>query len=172
MVARSSSLWETRTRQLNGVGSKHRAAGRVAGGSSVGWVKPEATAHQSAWVTRAQLGLIGFDLLARFVVSIYLAIELRHNNWLCFVTFHDSDLIRSNQLRPGMPKGRASALYDQFTMRITVSILGELRNPQSEVLVDWLRRVLARTLADAVNHLTPMLLSSTHLIARRRHAKP
>src|SRR5271166_3930663 len=57
MVARSSSLWETRTRQLNGVGSKHRAAGRVAGGSSVGWVKPEATAHQSAWVTRAQLTL-------------------------------------------------------------------------------------------------------------------
>jgi hypothetical protein len=28
MVARSSSLWETRTGQLNGVGSEHRAAER------------------------------------------------------------------------------------------------------------------------------------------------
>ena len=61
MVARSSSLWETRTGQLNGVGSKHRAAEWVAGRSSVGWIKPRATTYQSAWVRRAQLGVIGFD---------------------------------------------------------------------------------------------------------------
>ncbi len=92
----------------------------------------------------ARLGSIGFDHLARSAVSNYLAKELRHKNWLCFVTFHDSDLIRSNQLRPGLSKCRASALHDQFTMRKAVSILGELRNPQPQVLVPWLRRILDR----------------------------
>ncbi len=32
------------------------------------------------------------------------------------------------------------------------SALGELRDPQPEVLAAWLRRILARTLADAVKH--------------------
>jgi len=37
-------------------------------------------------------------------------------------------------------------------MRKAVSILGEWRNPQTEVLVAWPRRILTRTLADAVKH--------------------
>jgi RNA polymerase sigma-70 factor (subfamily 1) len=40
----------------------------------------------------------------------------------------------------------------QQTMLRAHSSLGELRNPQPEVLVAWLRRILARTLADAVKH--------------------
>jgi hypothetical protein len=32
------------------------------------------------------------------------------------------------------------------------SALGEVRDPRPEVLVAWLRRILARTLADAVKH--------------------
>jgi RNA polymerase sigma-70 factor (ECF subfamily) len=40
----------------------------------------------------------------------------------------------------------------QRTMLRAYSALGELRNRQPEVLVAWLRRILARTLADAVKH--------------------
>ena len=40
----------------------------------------------------------------------------------------------------------------QQTMLRAYSALPELRNRQPEVLVAWLRRILARTLADAVKH--------------------
>ena len=40
----------------------------------------------------------------------------------------------------------------QQTMLRAYSALAELRDPQPEVLVAWLRRILARTLADAVKH--------------------
>ncbi len=40
----------------------------------------------------------------------------------------------------------------QQTMLRGSSALGELRNPQPEVLIAWLRRILARTMADAVRH--------------------
>jgi RNA polymerase sigma-70 factor, ECF subfamily len=40
----------------------------------------------------------------------------------------------------------------QQTMLRAYSALGEVRDPQPEVLVAWLRRILARTLADAVKH--------------------
>jgi len=57
-------------------------------------------------------------------------------------------------------------------IRLFIVLFGALAAAAVAAVARWLRRVLARTLADAVNHLTPMLLSSTHLIARRRHAKP
>jgi RNA polymerase sigma-70 factor, ECF subfamily len=40
----------------------------------------------------------------------------------------------------------------QQTMLRADSALGELRDPQPEVLIAWLRRIFARTLADAVKH--------------------
>ncbi len=40
----------------------------------------------------------------------------------------------------------------QQTMLRAYSALAEVREPRSEVLVAWLRRILARTLADAVKH--------------------
>ena len=40
----------------------------------------------------------------------------------------------------------------QQTMLRAYSAIGELRSRQPEVLVVWLRRILARTLADAVKH--------------------
>ena len=40
----------------------------------------------------------------------------------------------------------------QQTLLRAYSALGEVRDPQPEVLVAWLRRILARTLADAVKH--------------------
>ena len=40
----------------------------------------------------------------------------------------------------------------QQTMLRAYSALGELRDPRPEVLVAWLRRILARTLADAAKH--------------------
>jgi RNA polymerase sigma-70 factor (ECF subfamily) len=40
----------------------------------------------------------------------------------------------------------------QQTMLRAYSALGELRDTRPEVLVAWLRRILARTLADAVKH--------------------
>ena len=58
-----------------------------------------------------------------------------------------------------MSNGRAFALYDQFTMTKAVSILGELRNPQLEVLIAWPRRILARTLEAC--HCTRMLAKDT-----------
>src|SRR6516164_2983314 len=40
----------------------------------------------------------------------------------------------------------------QQTMLRAYSALGEVRDPGPEVLVAWLRRIMARTLADAVKH--------------------
>ncbi len=40
----------------------------------------------------------------------------------------------------------------QQTMLRAYSALSELRNPQPEILIAWLRRILARTMADAVKH--------------------
>ena len=40
----------------------------------------------------------------------------------------------------------------QQTLLRAYSALGEVRDPQPEVLAAWLRRILARTLADAVKH--------------------
>src|SRR5271157_1882914 len=45
----------------------------------------------------------------------------------------------------------ASDVVQQTLLR-AYSALGEVRDPQPEVLVAWLRRILARTLADAVKH--------------------
>src|SRR5271170_5687376 len=45
----------------------------------------------------------------------------------------------------------ASDVVQQTLLR-ACSALGELRQDQPEVLVAWLRRILARTLADAVKH--------------------